>query len=328
LWVADTQNNRVLLFQEGVTVQITRGDTNPTNADSLTFVVTFDGPVRGLTSNNFDLTSSGTLSGASIAGLASTSASVYTVTVNTGTGEGTLRLDLVNAADLFPAVLTALPYTDGEEYTIDRTAPAAPGISRPTADSFINTDPTHIVISGGAGAAEAGATVTVQEGIGIICTATVTAEGSWTCPPPVPIGEGTHSLTVTQTDLAGNVSPARTLGFTIDTDAPAAPLVTFPASGSKLYELRPIIGGWAGAAEAGATVAVKEGNGTLCTAPASNDGSWSCTPATDLGLGDHNLSVTQTDQAGNLSPVSPRSFTILTRLFLPVIQTVEFSHNN
>ena len=52
------------------------------------------------------------------------SGSVYTVTVNTGSGNGSIRLDVPASAaitDLAGNPLAGLPYTGGETYTITKT---------------------------------------------------------------------------------------------------------------------------------------------------------------------------------------------------------------
>ncbi|WP_322821089.1 choice-of-anchor Q domain-containing protein [Chloroflexus sp.] len=72
---------------------ITRADPNPTNATSVNFTVTFSESVTGVDSSDFSLNPTGGVSGASITGVSGFGSS-YTVTVNTGTGSGTLRLDI------------------------------------------------------------------------------------------------------------------------------------------------------------------------------------------------------------------------------------------
>jgi hypothetical protein len=98
-------------------VSITRADPNPTNAAVVTFTVTFTEAVTGVDVNDFALTVTG-ISGASVTGV-SGSGAVYTVTVSTGTGDGTLRLDIPNTAtitDLAGNALSGLPFTGGETY--------------------------------------------------------------------------------------------------------------------------------------------------------------------------------------------------------------------
>lgn len=67
------------------------------NATTVTYTVTFSGTINGLTASNFALTTSGAVTGASITSVTQTATpSVYTVVVNFGTGNGTVRLDLAN----------------------------------------------------------------------------------------------------------------------------------------------------------------------------------------------------------------------------------------
>jgi Leucine-rich repeat (LRR) protein len=77
-----------------VVSSITRGNPNPTELPSVRFVVTFSEPVEGVTMNDFNLYTTG-VTGASITEVSGSDA-VYVVTVNTGFGAGTLRLDLVD----------------------------------------------------------------------------------------------------------------------------------------------------------------------------------------------------------------------------------------
>ena len=100
--------------------------TTPTNASSMTFTITFGEPVTGVASGNLALTTTG-ISGASI-GAISGSGAIRTVTVNTGTGDGTIRLDLANASpaitDAAGNALTAT-YTSGAVLTVDKTSSVA-----------------------------------------------------------------------------------------------------------------------------------------------------------------------------------------------------------
>jgi hypothetical protein len=80
-------------------LSITQADPSPTNATIVHYTVTFSEPVTGVTASDFSLTTSG-LTGASIASVTPVSGSngaQYTVTVNDGSGDGTLRLNLTGA---------------------------------------------------------------------------------------------------------------------------------------------------------------------------------------------------------------------------------------
>jgi 6-phosphogluconolactonase (cycloisomerase 2 family) len=103
-------------------VSITRSDANPTGASVVNFTVTFSKPVVNVGQNDFSLDSpvGSSISGATI-GIVSGSGTTYTVPVNTGTGNGGLRLDIpVDATinDLVGNSLTGIPFTSGESYTL------------------------------------------------------------------------------------------------------------------------------------------------------------------------------------------------------------------
>ncbi len=100
---------------------IARASTTPTSASSVDFTVTFSEPVTGVDANgsDFALFTSG-VSGASITSV-SGSGSSYTVSVNTGSGDGTIRLDVPDIAsisDLSGNPLSNLPFTSGETYSL------------------------------------------------------------------------------------------------------------------------------------------------------------------------------------------------------------------
>ena len=73
---------------------ILRADTNPTNSASVAFTVQFNFSVTGVDPSDFALTVAG-ISGATVSSV-SGSGTTYTVSVNTGSGDGTLRLDVVD----------------------------------------------------------------------------------------------------------------------------------------------------------------------------------------------------------------------------------------
>jgi hypothetical protein len=86
--------------------------------------------------NDFTITKSSGISGESVASV-SGSGAVYTVTVNTGPGSGTLRLDVPVSAsiqDLSNNAMEGLPFTSGETYT---KVVSATYKSAPTNDGWI-----------------------------------------------------------------------------------------------------------------------------------------------------------------------------------------------
>ncbi|MFP2912874.1 Ig-like domain-containing protein, partial [Pyxidicoccus sp. 3LFB2] len=96
-----------------------------------------------------------------------------------------------------------------------------------------------------------------------------------------------------------------------DSTPPAAPVITGPTQGAVLSNPSPPL---TGTAEPGSTVTVREGNTVLCTAVASDTGTWSCVPTTPLADGPHTVVATATDASGNTGPASNQvTFTIDTQ---------------
>ncbi len=93
----------------------------PTNLPSVTFTVVFGEAVSNVTVDDFQLTTTGTATG-SVASVDVSSGTSFNVTVNTITGEGTLRLDLKSGTDVQDtAGNIASAYTGGSTVTISRT---------------------------------------------------------------------------------------------------------------------------------------------------------------------------------------------------------------
>jgi CSLREA domain-containing protein len=113
---------------------ITRVGSETTSASEVEFTVTFSEPVLGIDDesqfgNNFAIITSAGINGAHVRyvspGLDPGDA-IYQVGVNTGSGNGTIRLNIPENAsitDLIGNPLGGLPYTSGEVYTIDRVEP-------------------------------------------------------------------------------------------------------------------------------------------------------------------------------------------------------------
>ena len=105
-------------------LSIVRADPNPTSASSVDFTVTFSEAVSGVDATDFSLTTTG-VTGTSISGV-SGSGDTYTVTVDTGSGNGTIRLDVVDDDSIADGASNPLggtgagngDYSSGEEYTV------------------------------------------------------------------------------------------------------------------------------------------------------------------------------------------------------------------
>lgn len=126
---------------------IERLNPNPTSLTTLDYSVTFSKAMTGVDMSDFALTATG-INDASITGITG-SGSAYTVTINAGTTDGELRLDLIDDDTIKDINNTPLggvgagngSFTSGEVYTIDRIAPSISSVVResfdPTADAFL-----------------------------------------------------------------------------------------------------------------------------------------------------------------------------------------------
>ena len=105
---------------------ITRANDSPTDAASVNFTVKFSEPVTGVDASDFTFTTSG-ITGASVTGVSGSHA-IYTVTVNTGIGDGTLRLNLIDNDSIIDSSGNPLGgtgagngnFTTGQTYMITR----------------------------------------------------------------------------------------------------------------------------------------------------------------------------------------------------------------
>ena len=151
------------------------------------------------------------------------------------------------------------------------------------------------------GTAEPGSTVKLfSDSASQIGSATANAIGLWSITASSLAG-GTHLITATATDAAGNVSDASAaLTVTIDLLTPASPVITSPADGASVDDTTPT---FAGTAEPGAVIELFAGAASLGTTTADNDGAWSFT-AGELPEGAYIVTATATDAAGNTSSAS------------------------
>jgi len=133
-------------------ISIIRADPNPTASEKVNFTVTFSEKVWPVNPGDFALSTTGSITGASITGVVPgeneyRSDTTYTVTVNTGTGDGTLRLDLIDDDSIRDDLDNPLGgpgagngnFTTGEAYTIAKSTPSAPSV---TSSLRADPDPT------------------------------------------------------------------------------------------------------------------------------------------------------------------------------------------
>jgi photosystem II stability/assembly factor-like uncharacterized protein len=118
---------------------IVRANSNPTNAATVSFTVSFSKSVTGVDKADFELATNG-IADASISSV-SGSGATYSVTINTGSSSGTIRLDVVDDDSIQEAVNNPLGgagtgngnYTSGETYKVIKSAQLdTTGVFRPS----------------------------------------------------------------------------------------------------------------------------------------------------------------------------------------------------
>jgi hypothetical protein len=238
---------------------------------------------------------------------------------------------LKNGIDV-PLTVTATSSVSGNIATATRTITIDTVIIDPTGEIEITAGLTDATNSGLktdnitndntpdiAGITEAGATVVITNGAGtVLGTGTADATTGAYSITLTELADGEVPLTVISTDVAGNTATA-TPSITIDTAIISPPTPTSPIpieitagltvetnSGLKTDNITndntPDI---AGITEAGATVVITNGAGTvLGTGTADVNGAYSFT-LTELEDGEVPLTVTSTDVAGNTATATP-----------------------
>ncbi|MCK8784297.1 Ig-like domain-containing protein [Roseomonas sp. NAR14] len=248
----------------------------------------------------------------------------WTLTLDSPLGEGSHSLGAV-AMDLYGNTAGTAVNTD---FTIDLTPPAAPGAIGIAPDDGLL--PTDGIVHNGAltlsGTAEAGITVVLRDGNTQLGTAVADQAGQWHYTLATPLAEGSHALSVTARDAAGNESAASGRTVVVDQTAPGAPVLLgiTPDNGVSAHDGLTSTGAVTvhGTAEAGSTVAVYEGLVYLGPAQTGQDGHWSLTLAAPLAEGSHGLTAVALDAAGNVSALSA-AYTVTVDTTAPGLPTFD-----
>jgi len=219
-----------------------------------------------------------------------------TVTVRDAAGN-ILNTGIVDQSGHFQVTLPTAQ-TTGAPLQVTLTD-AAGHVSPPTAVATVDTTPPSTVqnlrvnASGTVltGTGEAGATVKVTDSSGaVLGSAVVAADGTFSVALPSAPSNG-QTLDVSQTDVAGNVSPSATVSAPDITPPAALTQVAVNADGLTVT----------GHGEPGALVSVRSVDGTvLGTGRVGTDGAFTLTLST-AQINAQVLTVTQEDPPGNVS---------------------------
>jgi hypothetical protein len=153
--------------------------------------------------------------------------------------------------------------------------------------------------------AAAGSTVTLYDNGAQIGTATVGSHGSWSASVTLS-GDGSHELTASNKDAAGNTGTSKAVTYTLDT---VAPTVAITSKGVLTTQAKQTIVGTVTTTEAaaGSTVMLYDNGTKIGTASVGSKGAWSAS-VTLSGYGAHKLTASNTDAAGNKGTSSAVAF--------------------
>jgi len=232
----------------------------------------------------------------------------------------------ISAGDLHSCGLTSTHETlcwgdnsFGQLAVPDMIAPTSPTSFTGVPPSWTNS--TSATLGFALGETVAGGSVECAlDGAWTDCTSGVTGtSGSYSVSS---LSEGSHTVSVSQTDAVGNVSDPGTNAWTVDTTAPATP-DSFTGVPTRTNSTTATIGFTLGEAIAGGSVECRldSGSWTDCTSDVTGTSGSSSVPFPPYGS--HTFGVRQTDAAGNVSdvgttdswtvdtaaPASPASFT-------------------
>jgi LPXTG-site transpeptidase (sortase) family protein len=277
-------------------LSITRVNPSPTSAASVDFLVTFSESVTGGDATNFTLTTTGTIAGASVTSVSAGPGATRTVTVNTGSGDGTIRLDMANStgvADGGANPVANVPFITGEVYVIDKTAPDTSITANPAnPTNSINAAFTFTGSDSGSGVASFECQL---DGGGFsACTSPQNYAG---------LTDGLHTFDVRAIDAVGNVdaSPA-SFSWTVDTVPPDTSITATPANPSNSSSASfSFTGTDSGSGVASFECQLDGGGFGACISPQNYAG---------LADGSHTFDVRAIDNAGNIDP-TPASYTWL-----------------
>jgi len=203
-------------------------------------------------------------------------------------------------------------------FKIDTSVPAAPVVLYPEKDGYVNTSDFTF-----RGTGEPDATISCNLA-GLEYEAKVKDDASWSV--DIINNENIkyampYSLSVKQTDLAGNTGTSAKVEFRVDPQFLQAPEMTYPCNQSEINTLTPVI---TGIGKTGATIELRI-NDQKYTAKVAANNAWSVSPGKSCVIGENTIYAYQT-QYGNISPECRISFNI--NLYAPAAPQILYPAEN
>ncbi|WP_235186816.1 Ig-like domain-containing protein, partial [Serratia sp. DD3] len=209
--------------------------------------------------------------------------------------------------------------SDPLNFTVDTTPPDVPGMQHvmdKTGDVVgeikpgDSTDDPRPVLTG---SGQPGDTVTIYDNGNVIGETVVNDDGRWSFQPETPMTDGKHNITVSETDPVGNESKqSGGWEFNVDTQAPSKPAigsviddvgaVTGPlTSGTTTDDTQPELKGMG---QPGDVIIISDNGKPIGSTVVNGQGEWSYQVEEPLAEGNHSLTVSEVDPAGNASTPS------------------------
>lgn len=192
--------------------------SSPGNDSTPQFTIALTGGVNFVSSDLITLHEGADCSGGVVGSIASQTGTSAALVRASAMNEGStnfrvLVTDLAGNSTCSTAHATAGLRVAAYEYD---NSVAAPTIGAPTNGATLTTNPVTV-----SGTGEVGATVNVTvDGEDASCTTTVAGHGTWSCNLDESLYDGTYTLNVNQTDIAGNDSINSGISFMMDTPDP------------------------------------------------------------------------------------------------------------
>jgi cyclophilin family peptidyl-prolyl cis-trans isomerase len=299
-----------------VLMSMVKNQSDPSPTGTVSYTLTFNENVTGVDTNDFTALASSGLTGASV-GAVTGGGTTYNVVVNTGTGSGTLQLELADNDTIIDTLSNPLGGTGtgngnffGPVYTIASTPTVA--ITAVTPSAITAANDTSVSVTG---TADVGDTITIVATDTANTTsnsfaATVDSSGNWTVSGIDVSGLADGTITFTATAInAGSISKTATATATKDTVAPAVAVTSVTPSTINSSNATSIAA--AGTTTVGDTVTVvatdnASHSSTALTATVDSSGHWTVAGLNVTGLNDGTITITATakDAGGNTTSAS------------------------
>lgn len=176
------------------------------------------------------------------------------------------------------------------KFKVDTKALTKPIITFPLNNSHINTEYPTVT---GKGSSNANLQATINN---LTYKTAINEQGEWNFIINEKLPQGINQMSVTQVDM-GNTSEALEVNFSVDTEAPAMPVINHPLNNSTVNQNNIQ---FEGLGEIDCTVNILFDDKTY-DIEAGKDGTWTMN-VENIDNGLHTISVSQSDRAGNFSP--------------------------